>query len=481
MRRRKFFFSIVILILVFSIFTAHALLSHTFIISGVTEIKNNTWDIHFENVKVKESSAVVSVQPTLDNDSLSLDFNVSLNEPGDYYEFTVEVHNDGTIDAMLDSFVFTPELTEAQKKYLTFEIKYQNGEPLESKQLLSIGEAVNIKIRLEYKKDLQKEDLPTTKESLNLKFDLNYVQADDEIKNVLDNGFINVVVDGYLGGIGTDVTIGTEQFDVIGIDGDNVKLIAKYNLFVGSSLISGEGTFVPYGDTATGMQDSRMLGGHPDFSIYHGIADFSNSLQHGTSYYDYEGSLAEVYVNNYASKLKGKFDLDIVEARLLTRAEVNSGNILYCRTTGNMPYCSSGVIGLTSFYCSHTKGQYSNLLVISANGEYYSGNSYLGESSLAGIRPVIVVPKSWFDDYVENNLIQFYVDGYPYQAEEGMTWQDFIDSEYNTDGFEEYDNPTAVVADYACISYESWDYVSFGDFIEENYYYNRDGSCINVQ
>ena len=115
MRRRKFFLSIVILILVFSIFTAHALLSHTFIISGVTEIKNNTWDIHFENVKVKESSAVVSVQPTLDNDSLSLNFNVSLNEPGDYYEFTVEVHNVGTIDAMLDSFVFTPELTEAQK------------------------------------------------------------------------------------------------------------------------------------------------------------------------------------------------------------------------------------------------------------------------------------------------------------------------------------------------------------------------------
>lgn len=32
------------------------------------------------------------------------------------------------------------------------------------------------------------------------------------------------------------------------------------------------------------------------------------------------------------------------------------------------------------------------------------------------------------------NLIEFTVDGISYQAEEGMTWQDFVDSNYN-DGY----------------------------------------------
>ena len=33
------------------------------------------------------------------------------------------------------------------------------------------------------------------------------------------------------------------------------------------------------------------------------------------------------------------------------------------------------------------------------------------------------------------NLISFTIDGTEYQAEEGMTWQDWIDSEYNVDGY----------------------------------------------
>lgn len=34
-----------------------------------------------------------------------------------------------------------------------------------------------------------------------------------------------------------------------------------------------------------------------------------------------------------------------------------------------------------------------------------------------------------------SNLITFTVDGVEYQAEEGMTWQEWCNSEYNTHGF----------------------------------------------
>ena len=40
---------------------------------------------------------------------------------------------------------------------------------------------------------------------------------------------------------------------------------------------------------------------------------------------------------------------------------------------------------------------------------------------------------SW--DNAQATLITFYYNGTPYQAEEGMTWEEFIDSTYNTNGF----------------------------------------------
>ena len=36
---------------------------------------------------------------------------------------------------------------------------------------------------------------------------------------------------------------------------------------------------------------------------------------------------------------------------------------------------------------------------------------------------------------IESNLITFTVDGIEYQAEEGMTWEEWANSSYNTGGF----------------------------------------------
>lgn len=42
------------------------------------------------------------------------------------------------------------------------------------------------------------------------------------------------------------------------------------------------------------------------------------------------------------------------------------------------------------------------------------------------------IPSGWtVEDYVEKNLITFTIDGVEYQAEEGMTWKEWVDSEYN--------------------------------------------------
>ena len=46
------------------------------------------------------------------------------------------------------------------------------------------------------------------------------------------------------------------------------------------------------------------------------------------------------------------------------------------------------------------------------------------------MRPVITISKKEIREH-----ILFTIDGDTYHAEEGMTWSEWVDSEYNTDGF----------------------------------------------
>jgi hypothetical protein len=77
--------------------------------------------------------------------------------------------------------------------------------------------------------------------------------------------------------------------------------------------------------------------------------------------------------------------------------------------------------------------------------------------------PVLITDKLQEIDYIiklnTNNkkLITFYVDNTEYQAEQGMTWEDWVNSEYNTNGF------------YVSEKY-NFNYVFFsnGDFVMES-------------
>jgi hypothetical protein len=128
-----------------------------------------------------------------------------LDLPGDYYEFTVDAVNDGTIDAMIDSIIKTPELTDEQKKYFNYIIIYQGGDEIKSKQIVKSEDYVRIKVRVEYRIDITEIDLPTTTETLNLGFSLNYIQADSSVGSAIKNhGHFGV--NGDINEFGTIVT-----------------------------------------------------------------------------------------------------------------------------------------------------------------------------------------------------------------------------------------------------------------------------------
>ena len=230
-RSKKTIYIALILFLSIGFCIGYAALNTTLTINGTSTIEKNIWDVHFENLKVKEGSIEAIVEPTLSSGTIISNFQLSLNKPGDFYEFTIDVVNDGTLDAMISSIEKTPDLTENQKKYINYIIEYDNGEQIIPNQLIKIQEFVRVKVRVEYKKDISVEELPTETDNLSLGFKINYVQSEDTGIEVLDNGIIKVATaDGSLDEIGTIVTIGTEKFYTIGTDGDNVKLFSNQPL-----------------------------------------------------------------------------------------------------------------------------------------------------------------------------------------------------------------------------------------------------------
>ena len=406
-RKNKNIYVILIILVLFGISVGYAAISRALIITGNSEVRQNTWDIHFENVQVTVGSVIADKEPTIDNTNLSVDFNFILNLPGDFYEFTVDVVNKGTLDAMIESIIKTPTLTVDQEKYMNYIIEYQNGEQIISNHLVKANEFVRLKIRVEFKSNIE-ANVPIKNENLNLGFILNYVQSDNNGFSVKDNGLIKPIANGSLDDIGTVVTIGSEQFYIFGTEGDNVKLLSMYNLYVGG-VSNGEtwdtygdeayGTqdsngvvWTKYGDEAHGMQDSNMRAYVAMSLPRRGTTAFSNDEQKGENYSSYEGSIVEGYVNKYKELLERKFSVVIEEARLITYEELTNEETFGCVERN---YCSTRFPWLytTSYYSQSSKN--SNRVWNIYSYGHFSDYDYNYTGGF-GVRPVIVISKSLF-------------------------------------------------------------------------------------
>ena len=268
----------VVMISVLTLTVVYAALSTTLNINGNAEVSAANWDIHLDNVVLNSNSATTTA-PTI-TDSKTATFSTTLTTPGDFYEFTIDVVNNGSIDAMIDSVTKTPELSDTQKKYLNYIVEYQNGESITTKQLVSKNSYVRLKVKVEFRKDLTASDLPSTSETLDLAFTVNYTQADETGTNVTDNGVKKVldIVSGDLQTVGSEVAIGDEHFYIISNTDGEIAMLSKYNLYVGNECTSASSSScTPYGEDATGIQDSTMRGWVSGQSVRNGTTKFSNT------------------------------------------------------------------------------------------------------------------------------------------------------------------------------------------------------------
>ena len=195
---------------------------------------------------------------------------------------------------------------------------------------------------------------------------------------------------GDINDIGTIVTIGSEQFYTIGTEGDNVKLLAMYNLYVGGT--NNNDTWTPYVGETTNMQDENMKGWNSAGQPYEGTTAFSSDTQKGTNYNDYNGSIVEIYVNNYKNILESEFGIEIQEARIIKYSELLDEKI------GCTQYSCSDApkfIYSTSYWVGEPSGtQY--VWSVRTIGALLGSRTYYQEGEW-GVRPVIIISKDYFN------------------------------------------------------------------------------------
>ena len=155
----------------------YAFLTTTLHIEGTADVDSNTWNIYWNNVQVTEGSVTAST-PVIDSSKTTVTFNVHLSKPGDFYEFTVDAKNDGSIDAMIHVVSKKVNNSDSIPNYLNYVVTYSDDMPIEANQILASGGQETYKVRVEYNTVINTTDLPSTSQNLSLTFGVEYLQKD---------------------------------------------------------------------------------------------------------------------------------------------------------------------------------------------------------------------------------------------------------------------------------------------------------------
>ena len=162
-------------LLLLTITVGYAALSTTLNINGTSKINNATWDVHFANLKVTSGSVSATKAATIDS-ATEIDYNVELIKPGDFYEFTVDVTNTGTIDAKLGAAPILSGVSAEQDVYTNYTVTYSDDTAIHANDKLAAGTTKKLKVRVEFDRNITNSQLPTEAQPLNLTFAMNYVQ-----------------------------------------------------------------------------------------------------------------------------------------------------------------------------------------------------------------------------------------------------------------------------------------------------------------
>ena len=218
--KTRFLLPLLVLVCV-SLGLGYAYLQTDLAIVGVTKLKDNEWNVHFDNVQPVPGSVTPTAEPSI-SELTTVNFSAQLENPGDKYEFYIDVVNSGTIDAMVDSLILLPELTTDQAKYFSYNVIYSDGIEIEKYHLLEAGSTETLKVSFKYLENADTTNYPQADTTFNVSVTVNYIQAndnaterpvplfeDDSWETIVNNVKNNTIPSYYTVGSTKEVDMGT--------------------------------------------------------------------------------------------------------------------------------------------------------------------------------------------------------------------------------------------------------------------------------
>lgn len=174
-RRKKKLILVFSTLLVVFLCIGYAVLTSNLNVNGIFSFSKNEWNVYFDNIVLDENSSSKEL-PIISEDKSSVSFNAILSKPYDIYRFYIDVVNDSTLDAMIDSINLTG-ISDVNKRYIDSSITYFDGKSISvNNKLLKDARSV-IKVELKYK-DINTEEIPVANIDLDVVFSINYRQDD---------------------------------------------------------------------------------------------------------------------------------------------------------------------------------------------------------------------------------------------------------------------------------------------------------------
>ena len=165
-----------LLLILLGVSIGFAALTTTLKINGNTTINKNTWNIYWDNIDnkigVTPTSIDIEDESETNKDNI-VTFSITLDKPGDFFEFTVDAVNAGTIDAEVLSIekkfdnTLVPTVEDPEDRvvpaYLKYEVTYEDGSEIgvgdklvKAPDLTSTPKVLTrktVKVRVEYDRD----------------------------------------------------------------------------------------------------------------------------------------------------------------------------------------------------------------------------------------------------------------------------------------------------------------------------------------
>lgn len=173
---KKYLSIVILLLLLVGITVGYATLSSNLNINGTSTVGVPDWDVHFENLSTTTGSVSPTTAPTISANKLSISYAVPLQVPGDFYEFTVDVKNAGTIPAKLSALPTVSGVSSAQDVYVNYTFTHTDGTAITAGEKLAAGASKNFKVRVEFDRNVTASQLPTSAQNLNLTVAMQYEQ-----------------------------------------------------------------------------------------------------------------------------------------------------------------------------------------------------------------------------------------------------------------------------------------------------------------